>query len=707
MCRRSRRYSAPPAQASHRPAPAPDLHLQTRGRKDSGLGTESPDGSTMALVASPDLQNETKYSLVKNKIVKAATPELAEVLIHSNGIPQIGLGETGEGKDVKKDEADGDRKASARAASTPASQSSPRPKSSISHASQGLHKEEDEKELQLDKSEQLSITSATDNEIGEDGTDREDDDDDVVVTPGVSRPASGKSAKSLIQAATYQPESSIQEIEAPPKPSTGNLTRPVSAKSDNAEAETLLDESPRPKSDISPRAQLENAKETSAAIEETPAATVAKATVIEGSKSLSLSSSPLPQSRPSSAKEGPGLEGSSPRPGSANSAGSRRASDQGSQHSLRSGLASGVSTAHLEAADEIVDKEVDSDSGKETKTATSSEEKAEPVVESETKSIFGEPNEQGQHVPNLVEEREQVKSSGGKPEGESGNEDNKEVSPKEENTTSMTSATKSEDESHDKVTPKGSVLNSAKSSRAESAKSLAGGSTRTVSRASSRGDVQDDQELNDSSRTEPRTSSATSKKSIGDAKEDLGKSNAFSAQSTDTRANEENNKNDSKSASSVSSSKSDSKENVTETMIISKEKGNKEDNEGVVKEVSRVASAKSRLPSANSTSSRASSAKSNASKASPDVSRASSAKSDTSKASSAKSDSSKDSSTKSSNSNASAGGSESSTPKASRSSSPDMTLESSPAENLASVSKGSSRAPSAKSAATLHIGSAR
>ena len=39
----------------------------------------------MALVESPDLQRETKYSIVKNRIVKAVTPELSDVLVHTNG----------------------------------------------------------------------------------------------------------------------------------------------------------------------------------------------------------------------------------------------------------------------------------------------------------------------------------------------------------------------------------------------------------------------------------------------------------------------------------------------------------------------------------------------------------------------------------------------------------------------------------------------
>ena len=81
----------------------------------------------------------------------------------------------------------------------------------------------------------------------------------------------------------------------------------------------------------------------------------------------------------------------------------------------------------------------------------------------ENKSVLGGSNEQEQHVPNVIEEREQVKSSGGKPKGES-DDDQEEISPKEENTTSMTSDTKIEDESHEKVSAKASAVNSAKSS---------------------------------------------------------------------------------------------------------------------------------------------------------------------------------------------------------------------------------------------------
>ena len=164
--------------------------VQTRGRKDSGLGTESPDGSTMALVTSPDLTKETKYSLVKDKIVKPPSPEIANVLVHSNGQLPNGLGKGSFGEEAK--EVEGERRSSGRTASTPASQSSPRPRSAGSQLSK---KENDEEEDNpLDKSEQLSITSATDND---------EDDDDVVVTPVEdtnSRPASAKSANSLLAA---------------------------------------------------------------------------------------------------------------------------------------------------------------------------------------------------------------------------------------------------------------------------------------------------------------------------------------------------------------------------------------------------------------------------------------------------------------------------------------------------------------------------
>ena len=97
--------------------------VQTRGRKDSGLGTESPDGSTMALVTSPDLTKETKYSLVKDKIVKPPSPEIANVLVHSNGQLPNGLGKDSFGEEAK--EVEGERRSSGRTASTPASQSSP------------------------------------------------------------------------------------------------------------------------------------------------------------------------------------------------------------------------------------------------------------------------------------------------------------------------------------------------------------------------------------------------------------------------------------------------------------------------------------------------------------------------------------------------------------------------------------------------------
>ena len=164
----------------------------------------------MALVSSPDLTKETKYSLVKDKIVKPPSPEIANVLVHSNGQLPNGLGREPSSQETK-DEGDAERKSSGRAASTPASQSSPRPRSAGSLSSKKeAYNEEEEEENQLDKSEQLSITSATDN--GE-------DDDDVVVTPVEdknSRPTSAKSGSSLLAAATYKPE--------------GQASRPASAR---------------------------------------------------------------------------------------------------------------------------------------------------------------------------------------------------------------------------------------------------------------------------------------------------------------------------------------------------------------------------------------------------------------------------------------------------------------------------------------------
>lgn len=181
--------------------------MSLQSRKDSGLGTESPDGSTMALVTSPDLTNETKYSLVKDKIVKPPSPEIANVLVHTNGHHENGL-DQGE-EDQGSVEVNGERGSSGRAASTPASQSSPRPSSATSQLSKkeadGKPKEEDEDNLP-DHSEQLSITSATDN--------YDEDDDDVVVTPvedSNSRPASAKSTKSLLAAATYRPEGQARQ----------------------------------------------------------------------------------------------------------------------------------------------------------------------------------------------------------------------------------------------------------------------------------------------------------------------------------------------------------------------------------------------------------------------------------------------------------------------------------------------------------------
>ena len=75
----------------------------------------------MALVSSPDLTNETKYSLVKDKIVKPPSPEIANVLVHTNGHHQNGL-DQGE-EDQGSVEVNGERGSSGRAASTPASQS--------------------------------------------------------------------------------------------------------------------------------------------------------------------------------------------------------------------------------------------------------------------------------------------------------------------------------------------------------------------------------------------------------------------------------------------------------------------------------------------------------------------------------------------------------------------------------------------------------
>ena len=132
---------------------------QHPGRKDSGRG-ESLDGSDAMLEqdappAPPNLATETKYSLVKNQIVKAEkpveeAPEVTTAEVHSKSEEETEseAEEDKSNKSVKfneenklvdvvgSDEYEGDEPleleeaaniASARAVSTPASESSPRP----------------------------------------------------------------------------------------------------------------------------------------------------------------------------------------------------------------------------------------------------------------------------------------------------------------------------------------------------------------------------------------------------------------------------------------------------------------------------------------------------------------------------------------------------------------------------------------------------
>ena len=274
----------------------------------------------MALVELPDLQRETKYSIVKNRIVKAVTPELADVLVHTNGhaASETNRGEKGASAELELGDG-GLRKSSAQARSTPASQSSPRPQSAQSALSSASGKEDEQPGVE--DSERLSITSATEEEPGE-ATDQDDDDDDVVVTrpssaksarSSQSRPASAKSAASLA-AATYSPE----ENKGPPSLKS---PRPVSAKSNQS----------RPTSSKSLRPASAN---------------VSKEVEVEAAGSAK-------SSRPVSAKSKSSAVAS--RPVSAASIGSsRRESDAllGSQHSLRSDLANGVSRESLEEAGE-------------------------------------------------------------------------------------------------------------------------------------------------------------------------------------------------------------------------------------------------------------------------------------------------------------------------------------------------------------------
>ena len=134
------------------------MYLQPPGRKDSGRG-ESLDGSDNMLDESQNLNlaTETKYSLVKNSIVKAETPvcdteDTVEADIHArddNEDPSDDEQETDKSsKSVKfneentfvaevgnddvvtegaEEELETAGPVSARAVSTPASESSPRP----------------------------------------------------------------------------------------------------------------------------------------------------------------------------------------------------------------------------------------------------------------------------------------------------------------------------------------------------------------------------------------------------------------------------------------------------------------------------------------------------------------------------------------------------------------------------------------------------